>query len=647
MLAAFAWQVFASSDVAAQNSPPESSPSASDEESPPQEAPRAESTDSTPRSATASPLPELQLSIERLTLPNGLRVVLNEDHSSPSVAVCMTYDVGSRNEPEGRSGYAHLFEHLMFQGSRNVGKGEHFKLIAERGGRMNGTTNKERTNYFEVLPSSELELGLWLEADRLKSLALNQENFDNQRQVVQEEYRMRYDNRVFAQAALKLPELVFQGDFAYAHSTIGFMEDLDAAQFAWTRDFHRTYYVPNNAVLTVTGDFDSAVALSLIKKHFGEARPGAEQRPFEGNTSLSRQTSERFLVMVDEQAQSPALFLGWMIPTARTKERRALDLATLVLTGGQSGRLEQSLVLEKASASSVASWTSYDRGPGMFGLKIVVAPLSNVDTVMKWLEGELKRLRLIGPSQEELERARALLEQQRIASLQYNKDRAVALGEYEVYFGDANLLLTDLGEYRAISTEDVRKAAQAYLKDTRRSIIEVYPPGWVRDLGPVITTTTYVVQRGDTLIGIAKKHGTTADDIAKQNRIAKGRPIHPGQRLLVTLGSKSGGGPKVIVKTYEVKKGDTLIGIAKKFGISATDLAKENKLSTKKAIFPGQQLTITLEVGKTNQAKSQRGNSEKKAQPKPAPKKATPAPKKTTAPRKTPPSGADKAKPKK
>jgi zinc protease len=567
--------------------------------------------------------------LRRYTLRNGLRVVLHEDHATPSVAVCITYDVGSRDEGEGQSGFAHLFEHLMFQGSRQVEKGGHALALAGRGGRTNATTNKERTTFLDLLPASQLQLALWLEADRMGTLALGRDAFENQLRVVQEEYRQRYDNRAFAHGRLRLAQLVFQGDFAYEHPTIGSLEDLEASRLEWARDFHRRYYRPENAVLSVVGDFDTETAEAWIEEHFADLEPGGAPKRFEATPQPFSQASERFLVMVDEGAKTPALLTGWSIPAGRVMDRSALELATEVLAGGESGRLHQSLVIEKASALEVSAWTANERGPGLFAIEAVVAPLSNVDTVQKWLDGELKRLRFIGPSADELHRARARLEMRDLLTLETNEGRATRLGEYEVYFGDASLVQPDLERYRGITPEQVRKAAHTYLKDTRRSTVEVYPPGWARDLGPVITTTTYVVQKGDTLIGIAKKHGTSADAIARENRISKGRPIHPGQRLLVTLGSGSSAGPRAIVKKHVVKKGDTLSGIAMKYGTTAEAIARENRFSTKKPIRPGQELTITVEVS------GPQGKAAPKATPPAKAPKATPPAK--SAPKKAAP----------
>jgi hypothetical protein len=207
-------------------------------------------------------------SIEEFTLANGLRVVFSPDHAMPVVSVAVYYDVGSRNEREGRTGFAHLFEHMMFQGSENVPKAAHFQYIFNAGGTMNGTTSTERTNYFETLPSNYLPLAFWLESDRMRSLKVTQENLDNQRHAVQEEKRLRYDNQPYVNAFLLINELIFKNP-ANAHSTIGSMEDLDAATIDDVREFFRIYYAPNNAVLSVVGDFDSAEARELIDKYFG------------------------------------------------------------------------------------------------------------------------------------------------------------------------------------------------------------------------------------------------------------------------------------------------------------------------------------------------------------------------------------------
>src|SRR5213082_2709269 len=207
------------------------------------------------------------LEIEEYTLDNGLRVVLNKDDAIPVVSIAVYYNVGSRNEREGRTGFAHLFEHMMFQGSENVPKAGHFQYIMKAGGTMNGTTSSERTNYYETLPANQLPLALWLESDRMRSLAVTQENLDNQREAVKEEKRLRYDNQPYVNGFLRLFEMSFKNP-ANAHSTIGSMEDLDTATVGDVREFFRIYYAPNNAVLSIAGDFDRAEAAALIEKYF-------------------------------------------------------------------------------------------------------------------------------------------------------------------------------------------------------------------------------------------------------------------------------------------------------------------------------------------------------------------------------------------
>src|SRR4051794_36513978 len=299
-------------------------------------------------SRPSEPAAPLHLDVKRAKLDNGLRVVMLVDHTTPTVAVDVVYDVGARNEERGRTGFAHLFEHMMFQGSRNVPRGEHFKLVTGHGGQLNGTTSSDRTNYFEMLPSSELALGLWLEADRMKSLDVSQKNFENQRSVVKEEYRMRVENAAYVPASIRLEELVFQGYWPYEHPSIGTMRDLDAAQLDWVRAFHDAYYAPNNAVLSIAGDFDEAQARDLVRRYFGDARP-ARVPNFEP-PPLPEQAQPRSTVIEDAHAKLPAVFAGWTIPARYEPDHYALELASMLLGDGESSRLHRVLVRERSLA---------------------------------------------------------------------------------------------------------------------------------------------------------------------------------------------------------------------------------------------------------------------------------------------------------
>jgi predicted Zn-dependent peptidase len=419
--------------------------------------------------ASAEPL---TLDVRRWTLDNGLRVVVSVDHTSPTVAIDVVYDVGGRNEMRGRSGFAHLFEHMMFEGSANVARGEHYQLVTAHGGAMNGTTNEDRTNYFELLPSSELALGLWLEADRMKSLDVSAKNFETQRTVVKEEYRMRVENAAYVPAAIRLQELAYEGYWPYEHSAIGTMRDLDAAELAWVRDFHTHYYGPNNAVLAISGDVDEAEAKSLVSRYFGDAHKIAVP-PFEAPPRVPAQAHARSEVIEDPHAKLPALDLGWVIPASGEPEHYALSLAAMVLADGDSSRLVRTLVRERGLAVAVDARVADRRGPDMFEISVHLASGAKVVDAQKLLDAQLADLARSGPSDAEMKKLRARLQASFLFGLQSNFARAQRLAEFELYRGDARLLKTELDRYLAVTKDDIKRAAGTYLTSNRRSLVEV------------------------------------------------------------------------------------------------------------------------------------------------------------------------------
>ncbi len=419
-------------------------------------------------------LERLALSIQRVTLDNGLRVVLNVDKSSPTIGVSVTYDVGSRSEGPGQSGFAHLFEHMMFQGSKNVKKGQHFSLITSRGGNLNGTTSEDRTNYYDLLPASELELALFLEADRMRWLAVTAENFENQRAVVKEEYRMRVDNTPYARASLRLSELGFADYPPYAHPTIGSMQDLDAAKLEWVAAFYRAHYAPNNAVLTIAGDFEPDQALELVRKYFGPAER-REVPPFTEPPKGAANSAPRREVMEDGNANAPAILWGYRIPPLRQPDHYALELAGVVLADGESSRLYQLLVRDRALLQGVSARTKDLRGPDQFMLTGVLTEKAKLADVERAFQSELDRLAKTPPSAEELKRAKARVKHDFLFGLQSNATRAIHLGEYEVYFGDARLLTRELAAYLAVSADDIRRVTKQYLTPEAKFAIEVRP----------------------------------------------------------------------------------------------------------------------------------------------------------------------------
>ena len=411
-------------------------------------------------------------SIEQFTLDNGLRVVLNEDHSVPVVSVAVYYDVGSRNEREGRTGFAHLFEHMMFQGSENVPKAAHFQYISNAGGTMNGTTSSERTNYFETLPANQLPLALWLEADRMRSLRVTQENLDNQREAVKEEKRLRYDNQPYVNGFLRLFEMSFR-NHANAHSTIGSMEDLDAATVEDVREFFRIYYAPNNAVLTIAGDFDKAQTSELIEKYF--ANIPRQPSPPPVDVSEPNEVAQNQDVFLDKLAPVPAFALGWKIPPRRTPEFYALLLASHLLFEGESARLYLQLVKGEESVVQIQGGIDERRGPS--GLFIVVIPKPDRDSaqIRETIFAEIRDLANAGPSDDEMEKLRNSLFNGAVRSRQSSLFRAQQLAEFALYDGDPDLFNSDLENYLNVTAAEIRDAVAHYLDSDNRVLLEIVP----------------------------------------------------------------------------------------------------------------------------------------------------------------------------
>jgi len=409
----------------------------------------------------------------RAKLDNGLRVVMNQDHTVPTVAVSVYYDVGSRNEVKGRSGFAHLFEHMMFQGSANVGKGEHFSLIINRGGSANGTTSNDRTNYFETLPSNELALGLWLEADRMRSLSITQENFENQRMTVMEERRQRIDNQPYIPSMLRINELAYGDYWPYAHSTIGDMQDLLDAPLGAVQAFFDMYYAPNNAVLSISGDFNPDDAIKLVEKYFGDIP--ARNTPAYTEPAPPDQTAERTETMYDANATLPAFHIAYHIPRNRETDHYALEILALVLGDGESSRLYQTLVKEKEICQDVVVGTDDRRGPDLFSVWAVMASGHAPKEAQDIVIAELESIASEGVSARELEKAKNQIHAAFVFGLQSNMARSQYLAEFELYYGDANLLKLELDHYLSVSEGDIKRVAETYFKPSQRTVLDVLP----------------------------------------------------------------------------------------------------------------------------------------------------------------------------
>lgn len=414
------------------------------------------------------------------TIENGLRVVLSEDHSVPVVAVVVLYDVGARNEPPGRTGFAHLFEHMMFQGSANVKKGEFYTFVEDNGGVLNGMTSNDFTIYFEVMLSNQLELALWLEADRMRSLQVNQENLDNQREVVKEEKRLRVDNQPFSYArGILLYELAYD-NFANAHSVIGSMEDLDAATLEDVQRFFRTYYAPNNAVLAIAGDFDSEQALEWVRKHFGDIPPQEPPQPVDVSEP-ERKVGKR-TTYTDKLANLPAIAMAWKVPPRHSPERYALALLDRILFSGESARLHQRLVKRQKSALGVSGGLEERRGPGLFTTFVVFKPDRDFRQIEQSVAAEIEAVRHKGIRERELQGAKNQLRAERyrgvwggLYGLQTPLGRAMELAYHTLFDGDPALINTELQRYLEVTPEEVKDVAQRFLTQNNCTFLYILP----------------------------------------------------------------------------------------------------------------------------------------------------------------------------
>lgn len=410
--------------------------------------------------------------IEQFKLANGLRVVFSPDNAIPVVSVAVYYNVGSRNERKGRTGFAHLFEHMMFQGSENVPKAAHFQYIGNVGGELNGNTTTERTAYFETLPANQLPLALWLESDRMRSLAVTQENLDNQRNAVQEEKRLRFDSQPYINGIFRLNEMVFQ-NFANGHSAIGSMADLDAASVADVKSFFDMYYAPNNAVMVITGDFDAKPTRALVEKYFATI-PRQPEPPAVDVTEPVEVTTKPE-VFEDKFAPFPAHALAWKLPARRTPDFRALELAGNLLFQGESSRLYQQMVKGDESALQVLGQIDERRGPSGMFIAVLPKPGHPADEIRAKIIAAIKSLATDGPTAAEMEKLKNQLRNGYARALQSSLARAQQIAEFTLYDGDPNLFNTESNLYLSITAEQIKAAVAKYLDTTNRVQIDIVP----------------------------------------------------------------------------------------------------------------------------------------------------------------------------
>jgi zinc protease len=420
----------------------------------------------------------MHIAVERFTLDNGLTVVFSEDHTLPVVSVNLWYNVGSRNEREGRTGFAHLFEHMMFQGSENVPDTEHIAHIERIGGSMNGSTWLDRTNYFQTVPAHWLERVLWLESDRMGFLlpAMTQEKLDNQRDVVKNERRQRVDNAPYGDWDERLQALVYPPDHPYHHSVIGSMADLDAATLEDVSQFFQTYYAPNNAVLTVCGDFDPDGARALVERYFGPIPRGPEPPPLPGQPQIDTRIGREVRDTAYGEIAFPRVYLAYRIPPYGSDSFYAADVAAHVLAYGKASRLFQSLVREQRIAQDVVAFAfPVVTGAAMLVLWATAAPEVEAERLEAALLHEIDALARGEIAEAEVTRAVVGIEARHIVSLQQVGERADQLSMFTTLFDDPERINAELDHYRVLGAEHVRRFALESLQADNRVVLTYLP----------------------------------------------------------------------------------------------------------------------------------------------------------------------------
>jgi len=432
-------------------------------------APLAQQAPPAARSAT------INIPFEQYTLPNGLRVILSQDRTTPTLAVNMWYHVGSKNEEKGRTGFAHLFEHVMFTGSGNIPYGLHDKYTSGIGGNDNGTTDNDRTLYYETVPSNYLETALWLEADRMGFLldALDIAKLNAQRDIVKNERRQRIDNQPYGRVGEILSSAMYPPSHPYSWSVIGSMEDLSAASEEDVKNFFRLYYAPNNAILTIVGDFEPAQAKAWIDRYFSAIPKGAPiTRPKIEPVTM---TAEKRLVFEDK-VPLPRLYILWPSVGARHEDQYALSVLGPVLAGARTARLTKALVYDKPAAAAINAFQSTSEDVGEFGIQVTPRPGSTLTALEQEIDAIIGRLKKEGPTAQEIQGAIAPQELSFVSGLQSNLGKSNRLADGAGYHNDPGYFRTEYEKRRAVTADDVKRVANKYLT-AGRIVLSVVPVG--------------------------------------------------------------------------------------------------------------------------------------------------------------------------
>jgi zinc protease len=419
----------------------------------------------------------LDLPFTKRTLANGLDVIVHEDHHVPIVAVNLWYHVGSKNERPGRTGFAHLFEHLMFEGSEHHNTG-FFPPLQQAGALLNGSTNTDRTNYWAVVPTSAIDRALWMESDRMGYLlpAVTRERFETQRDVVLNERRQNYENRPYGMAIMAITSALYPPDHPYSWMTIGSAEDIRAMQLEDVQAFFRTYYHPSNASLVLAGDVETPRAFDLAERYFGDLPAGTRPLPVIAAASLSREHR----IVMEDRVELPRIYIAWLSPAMFAPGDAELDLVGDLLANGKTSRLYRTLVYERRIALDVSAHQHSRELGSFFLLAATAAPGQSLAEIYAEIDAELHRLSAMGPTDDEMERALAQAEAQFIYRLQTVGGfggKSDQLNAYNVLLGNPGFFTADLDRYRRATHESVRSAAALHLRRDARVVLSVIPRG--------------------------------------------------------------------------------------------------------------------------------------------------------------------------
>lgn len=411
------------------------------------------------------------LKFESFQLENGLQVVVHEDHRTPLVAVDILYHVGSKNEKWGRTGFAHLFEHLMFEGSKNAPGKTFDEVLQNIGADNNAYTSEDVTNYYEVLPSHEIESALWLESDRMRFLNINQEALDIQRDVVMEERRQRVDNQPYGTAMEKLSQLAYQ-IHPYRWPVIGYMDHLLDASVDDVSSFYKKFYAPNNATLVLSGDITLSKAQELAAKYFGEFESsGKIERPTETEPNNSGEKRE----VVYDSVQLPAVFMGYKTVEEMHPDYPALDLLSDILSNGRSSRLYQDMVFEKRKSQMISAFQEQNEHPGLFVIYSIARPNVSLDEIEKLVEGHFESVRVSGVTEKELQKVKNMYSSSFISRLQGVGNKADMLARYAGVYKNPNLINNMLDRYNSVTVESIKSAAEKYFNPENRVVLHYLP----------------------------------------------------------------------------------------------------------------------------------------------------------------------------